>query len=31
MLAAQFERLQGMHFYDSVIVNDKGGRLKFQE
>lgn len=30
MLAAQFDRIQGVHFYDSIIVIDKGERLPFQ-
>ncbi|QQC63009.1 class I SAM-dependent methyltransferase [Paraburkholderia ginsengisoli] len=29
-LIAQFDRLQGIHFYDSVIVMNKGPRLKFE-
>lgn len=31
MLAAQFDRLQGVHFYDSVIVLDRGERFTFQQ
>lgn len=29
-LVQPFDRIQGMHFYDSVIVIDKGERLPFQ-
>ena len=30
LLAGQFDRIQGVHFYDSIIVIDKGERLAFQ-
>ncbi len=29
ILVSQFDNIQGIHFYDSVIVIDKGPRLKF--
>ncbi|MDZ5460613.1 class I SAM-dependent methyltransferase [Azohydromonas lata] len=30
LLVSQFDRIQGVHFYDSIVVIEKGERLKFQ-